>query len=123
MVRRVPVTGPDGLVIDHVLTPIVGGKIEGGAPDKVLYFRCPDDSLRGFRIYAGDLLLVVPADRPVDGELMLVVVNGIRTVRKMKKLDGQHFMLQTYDREFESVSLPITNIHVVGRCVKLMRSL
>ena len=40
-----------------VLTPIVNGKIEGGAPDKVIYYRCPDDMLRGFRIHAGDLLL------------------------------------------------------------------
>lgn len=53
VVRRVPVMGPDGVVVDHVLTPIIGGKIEGGAPDRVLYFRVPDDSLRGFRIHAG----------------------------------------------------------------------
>ena len=123
VVKRVPVSGPDGLVIDHVLLPIQGGKIEGASPDKVSFFRCPDDSIRGFRIYAGDLLLTVPADRPVDGELMLVLLNGLRTVRKMKKLDGQNYMLQTFDREFESVSLPITEIRVLGKCVKLVRSL
>ena len=61
VVKRVPVIGEDNVVIDHVLTPVIGGKIEGGHPEKVLYYRCPDDSLRGFRIYAGDLLLTVPA--------------------------------------------------------------
>ena len=72
MVKRVPVMAPDGVVIDHVLTPIVSGKIEGGAPDKVLYYRCPDDMLRGFRVHAGDLLLVVPASKAEDDRLMLV---------------------------------------------------
>ena len=76
VVKRVPVMSPDGLVIDHVLTPIVNGKIEGGAPDKVLYYRCPDDMLRGFRVYAGDLLLVVPAGKAEDGQLMLVEYQG-----------------------------------------------
>ena len=36
VVKRVPVIDEKGLAIDHVLFPIVGGKIEGGAPDKVL---------------------------------------------------------------------------------------
>lgn len=40
VVKRVPVIDEKGLAIDHVLFPIVGGKIEGGAPDKVLMYRC-----------------------------------------------------------------------------------
>lgn len=71
VVKRVPVTGEDGLVIDHVLTPIVGGRIEGGAPDKVFYYRCPDDALRGYRIHAGDLLLTIPAQTVEDGTVMV----------------------------------------------------
>ena len=41
VVKRVPVIGEDNVVIDHVLTPVIGGKIEGGHPEKVLYYRCP----------------------------------------------------------------------------------
>ena len=41
VVKRVPVTDENSNVVDHVLVPVVGGKIEGGAPDKVFYFRCP----------------------------------------------------------------------------------
>ena len=123
VVRRVPVLDPEGLVIDHVLTPIVSGRIEGAPPDKALYFRCPDDTLRGFRIFAGDLLLTVPQDRPADGELMLVLLDGKRCVRRMRKMDGQHFALETYDREYDSLTLPLTQIRVLGRCVKLERRL
>ena len=70
VVKRVPVIDEKGLAIDHVLFPIVGGKIEGGAPDKVLMYRCPDNALSGFRVFAGDLLLVVPEKNPVDDALI-----------------------------------------------------
>ena len=123
VVKRVPVMAPDGVVIDHVLTPIVSGKIEGGAPDKVLYYRCPDDMLRGFRVHAGDLLLVVPAAKAEDDRLMLVEYNGERMVRKLLKLDGGRIQMQAFDQEFSAVVGNIQTVKVLGRCVKLLRSL
>ena len=123
VVKRVPVVAPDGLVIDHVLTPIVGGKIEGGVPDKVLYYRVPDDMLRGFRVYAGDLLLVVPATKAEDDQLMLVEYKGERIVRKLLKLDGGRIQMQAFDHEFSAVVGTIQTVKVLGRCVLLVRSL
>ena len=123
VVRRVPVMSPDGLVIDHVLTPIVGGRIEGGAPDKVLYYRVPDDMLRGFRVHAGDLLLVVPATKAEDGQLMLVEYGGQRVVRKLLKMDGGRIQMQAFDHEFTAVVGTIMDVKVLGRCVKLERRL
>ena len=123
VVKRVPVMDPKGLVIDHVLTPVIGGKIEGGAPDKVLYFRVPDDSLRGFRVHAGDLLLTVPDNRAQDGALMLVEYKGARMVRKLLKMDGMRIQMQAFDREFESVVAPAPEVRVLGRCVRLLRTL
>lgn len=123
VVKRVPVMAEDGLVIDHVLTPIVSGKIEGGAPDKVLYYRVPDDMLRGFRVHAGDLLLVVPTAKVEDNALMLVEHKGERMVRKLLKLDGGRIQMQAFDHEFSATVGTIVDVKVLGRCVKLIRSL
>ena len=123
VVKRVPVMSPDGVVVDHVLTPIVQGKIEGGAPDKVLYYRCPDDMLRGFRVHAGDLLLVVPASRAEDDRLMLIEYGGERMVRKLLKLDGGRIQMQAFNQEFSAVIGNIQTVKVLGRCVKLVRTL
>ena len=123
VVRRVPIMDEKGIVIDHVLTPIIGGKIEGGSPDKVLYFRAPDDSLRGFRVHAGDLLLTVPDNRARDNALMLVEYKGRRIVRKLMKLDGMRIQMQAFDREFEAIAAPAPEVRVLGRCVKLLRTL
>lgn len=123
VVKRVPVCDDQGVVIDHVLTPIVGGKIEGGAPDKVLYYRCGDNSLRGFRIYAGDLLLTIPAGKPEDDQLMLVLYKGKRIVRKLLKLDGSRIQMQSFDFEFATQIAPYAEVQVLGKCVKLQRTL
>ena len=123
VVKRVPVTGEDGLVIDHVLTPIVGGRIEGGAPDKVFYYRCPDDALRGYRIHAGDLLLTVPAQSVEDGAVMVLQYQGRRVARKVTKQDGGKLLLQSYDREFETERIERKDALIIGRCVRLTRML
>lgn len=123
VVKRVPVMDEKGVVIDHVLVPITGGKIEGGAPDKVLFYRCPDDMLRGFRIYAGDLLLTVPATQMINDTIMLVAYKDQRIARKLTKLDGNRVLLQAFDREFGSVTAPVNEVAVMGRCVKLERRL
>ena len=123
VVKRVPVMDPKGLVIDHVLTPIIGGKIEGGAPDKVLYYRCPDNALRGFRVYAGDLLLTVPSNKPENDRLMLVQYRGQRIVRKLLRLDGDRIQMQSFDYEFTAVVAPAKEVQILGRCVKLQRTL
>ena len=123
VVRRVPVIDGQGLVLDHMLVPVVGGKIEGGAPDKVLYYRCPDDMLRGFRVHAGDLLLVVPEAKPLDEQLMLIRYKNERMVRKILKLDGGRLLLQAFNYEFSSETVPMKDVLILGHCVKLERKL
>jgi len=123
VVKRVPVTDETGMVIDHVLLPVIGGKIEGGAPDKVFFYRCPDDMLRGFRMHAGDLLLTVPAAKIQDGAIMVFLRNGRRIARKATKLDGNRVLLQAFDREFSSETLPLEDAPVIGVCVRLERRL
>ena len=119
VVKRVPIMGADGVVIDHRLLPVIGGRIEGGNPDKVIYFRVEDDELRGFRIHAGDLLLTVPAATPVDDAIMLIELNGKRAVRKIKKLDGGKLLLQTYDHALRLDTVELKNVLILGRCVRL----
>lgn len=124
VVKRVPVTDGAGVVIDHVLEPVIGGKIQGGAPDKVQYFRAQDESLAGFGIHAGDLLLTVPEKQPVDDSFMLFnLKGGRRAVRKVKKLEGSKLCLQSYDRELKIETVMWGEVTIIGRCVKMVRSL
>jgi len=44
-------------------------------------------------------------------------------VRKLLKMDGMRIQMQAFDREFESVIAPAPEVRVLGRCIKLLRTL
>lgn len=122
VLRQIPIYNAAWQVTGHRTLPMENGRIEGGAADKVLYFCIPDDTLRGFRILSGDLLLVVPAQSPIDGALMLLKWRNHCTVRKVR-LDGSKITLQSYDREYVAEIADISELVCIGRCVRLEATL
>jgi len=119
VLRQVPVYDAAWRVTGHRFLPVLDGRIEGGAPDKVLYFAAPDASCRGFRILPGDLALIVPAQSPVDGAVMLCEYRGHRALRKVKVTDPSNVLLQSYDQSYEADSVPVADVAFVGRAVRL----
>lgn len=119
VMKRVPVYNAVMKEVDHRLLPILDGRIEGAAPDKVFYLRAPDDSMRGFRILRDDLCLIVPSGSPIDGAVMLVEYNQHRYLRKVKKLDALNVLLQSYDREYAAETSALPDITFVGRVVRV----
>ena len=123
VLKRVPVYNAVLKEVDHRLLPILDGRIEGAAPDKVFYLVAPDDSMRGFRILRDDLCLIVPSGSPIDGAIMLVEKDGHRFLRKVKKLDAMNVLLQSYDREYAGESCALPELNFVGRAVRVEFSL
>ena len=123
VLKRVPVYNAVMKEISHRLLPVMDGRIEGAAPDKVFYLSAPDDSMRGFRILRDDICLIVPSNSPIDGAVMLVEYNQHRFIRKVKKLDALHVLLQSYDREYNAETVALPDINFIGRVVRVEFSL
>jgi len=119
VLKRVPVYNAVMKEVGHRLLPVENGKVEGAAPDKVFYFMAPDNDMRGFRVTRGDIVLVVPAASPVDGAMMLIQTPQGRVLRMVKKLDHFKVLLQRYDAACENEVVPVEELRVVGRCVRL----
>ena len=119
VLKRVPVYNAVMKEISHRLLPVLDGRIEGAAPDKVFYLSAPDNSMRGFRILQNDLCLIVPSNSPIDGALMLVEYNQHRFLRKVKKLDAMHVLLQSYDGEYDAENAALPDVNFIGRVVKV----
>lgn len=118
VMRQVPVYNAVWQVVDHITLAASGGKIEGAAADKVLYFVAPDDSMRGFRIVKGDRLLVVPANSPIDGAVMLLKWRNFVMARKIKMAENQP-MLLSYDSQLQAEQAQLSDVQCIGRCVRL----
>ncbi len=119
VLKRVPVMNAVMKPVSYKLVPVENGRIEGANPEKVFFYLAPDDSMRGFRIHKGDIVLTVPANSPVDGAVMLMNYKEHRYLRKVKVLDDRSVLLQSYDREYESETVPINEIGFLSRCVKV----
>ena len=119
VLKRVSVMNAVMKPVSYQLVPVENGRIEGANPDKVFFYLVPDDSMRGFRIHRGDLVLTVPAQSPVDGAVMLMNHNEHRYLRKIKILDDRNVLLQSYDREYEAETVPVSEIGFISRCVKV----
>ena len=120
VLKRVPVMNAVMKPINYKLVPVENGRIEGANPDKVFFYLVPDDSMRGFRICRGDLVLTVPAQSPVDGAIMLMNYKEHRYLRKIRMLDDQRVLLQSYDREYEAETAYIQEIGFLSRCVQVI---
>ena len=119
VLKRVPVMNAVMKPVAYKLVPVENGRIEGANPDKVFYYLAPDDSMRGFRIHKGDIVLTVPAQSPVDGAIMLMNYKEHCYLRKVKVLDDRQVLLQSYDREYEAETVPISEIGFLSRCVQV----
>lgn len=119
VLKHVPVYNLAMKEQDHRLLPISDGKIHGAPADKVYYVVAPDNELRGFRIQRGDYLLVVPAQAPVDGAIMLLETRAGRMLRKIKIMPHFQALLQRYDSELESEIKNFNELTIVGRCVRM----
>ena len=93
VLKRVPVMNAVMKPVSYRLVPVENGRIEGANPEKVFFYLAPDDSMRGFRIHKGDIVLTVPANSPVDGAIMLLNHNEHRYLRKIKVLDDHTVLL------------------------------
>ena len=120
VLKRVPVMNAVMKPVSYKLVPVENGRIEGANPDKVFYYLAPDDSMRGFRICRGDLVLTVPAQSPVDGAVMLMNWKEHRYLRKVKVLNDHEVLLQSYDREYEAETVAIHDIGFISRCVQVI---
>ena len=120
VLKRVPVMNAVMKPVSYRLVPVENGRIEGANPDKVFFYLASDDSMRGFRIHRGDIVLTVPAQSPVDGAIMLLNYKDHRYLRKIKILDDQRVLLQSYDKEYEAETAAINEIGFLSRCVQVV---
>lgn len=123
VLKRVPILNAVLEETGHRLMPVLQGRIEGASPDRVFYFKAPDDSMRGFRILRDDLCFILPAGSPIDGAVMLLEIKGKRTLRKIKKLDALTVLLQSYDREYAAETFALPELTIIGHVTRVEFSL
>ena len=123
VLRSVPVLDGGMKEVGRRLAPVEQGKIAGAPPDKVFFYRMPDDALSVYRIHKNDLLLIVPQTAAQDGALMLIKTKSGTALYKVIELPRFQVMLQRFDGVNENAVENLSEISVIGKAVSLLAEL
>lgn len=83
-------------------------------PVATFFVRVQGDSMREANIHSGDILIVDRALEAVSGKIIVAVLNGEFTVKRLKKENGQVWLLPEND-DFEPISIqPESDFEVWG---------
>jgi transcriptional regulator with XRE-family HTH domain len=104
-------------IVDDKLQPILNNKIDGYAPDKVIFVRLADGLLQEMGLKAGDIIKIVMIREIVHNAIHLVQVEGKRYIRRVRKLEGDKLLLLDLDRDNKTDVRSSKEIEVLGRCL------
>jgi phage repressor protein C with HTH and peptisase S24 domain len=65
----------------------------------------------------------VPAANIQDEAIMVLQYRDRRIARKVTKQEDNRLLLQSYDRDFVAERVERRDVLILGRCVRLLRSL
>ncbi len=97
--------------------PIGYGLADVGKPDSYIYLEAPNDDLSDYRIKEGDNVLIGKLEKPKDGDLIVVLLDGNPLVRKYEIITPNTYKLRAGD--FTGVeNLIVTDGAVDGKMVE-----
>lgn len=90
---------------------------------KGFVLRVKGNSMTGDRIYEGDLVLVICQDEVEASEIAVVSVDGDDATLKRVKCQGGVCVLSSSNPEFEPYIFPSSDVHIIGKVVRVIRDL
>lgn len=112
--------GPPILAIEEVEGTVQVDRSMGGAEGDFL-LRVKGDSMEGDHIVEGDLVMVRPRPVAENGALVVALVNGEATVKRMY-LRGDKMILRASNPAYADIVIgPEENVAVIGRVVGVLR--
>lgn len=104
-------------ITDYRLQPVINNKIDGFAPDKVVFVKVKGDALQTLGVKAGDLLKVVLVKEILHNGVHLLRLDGKLCIRRTRKVDGDKVLLMDFDRDSKTEIRTMRETEVLGRCL------
>lgn len=119
IMKKIPIYDAQGSEVGSRLMAVEAGRVEGMQPDKLSYFRIEDDSMRGYRMRKGDILLVSAQSSAVADTLLLVQARGERMVRRVTILRDGRVRLHSLDGAAAHADYDAKDVQILGKCIRL----
>lgn len=118
--KKIPIFEMDlKTIIGYKVLPVIDKKIEGYAPDQILYIKANDNSMQGYRIQKNDIIMVVQSKELINNSIMLIKEFNEYMIRKVQKLDAKKVLLVGASGGHDAVPKDIKDIQFIGKCIKV----
>lgn len=103
-------------VVDYKELPVLGKKIQGYHPDKIMFIKASNDNMKRFRILKNDTVTVALTHEIQNGHLYVVERDKKRIIRFIRKENSQVALLRSKDDQ-EPERVNPKSLKVIGKCV------
>lgn len=91
-------------------------------PASTFFARVSGDLMKDIGIFNGDILIVDSSVDPVDGKIIVAMLNNELTIRYYRNIDGQEY-LESHSSQFLPLKLGALNFKILGTVTKIIHSL
>jgi DNA polymerase V len=92
-------------------------------PAATFYVRVDGDSMIGAGIHSGDLLIVDRSLEPVPGKIVIAVINGEHTVKRLRREGNRIFLMAENPNYSPIVVSELEELHIWGVVTEVIHSL
>jgi DNA polymerase V len=108
---------------DHIDTKLDLNRHYVRNPAATFYVRVDGDSMTGAGIHSGDLLIVDRSIEPVPGKVVIAVINGEHTVKRLRR-DGNRILLMAENPNYAPIEVSeLEELHIWGVVTEVIHSL
>lgn len=117
VIKKFPVNDLlSGKTVDYKELPIIGKKIGGYHPDKIMFVKAANSEMAAFRIEQGDLLTVFVTKEIQNDGIYLFEMDGQKMIRQLRK-ESSMVKLAKCVNDSAAVAVDIKKIDLIGRII------
>lgn len=119
IIKDIPVYDMDmARILQYKHLPVIDKKVDGHNPEKIVFLKAGDNSLSGYRIKSGDLVMVQLTPEIIKSGLYLIEYEGKRVLRHLRKLDAGKVLIVYNDGSIRTETCDIREIKILGYCLR-----
>jgi transcriptional regulator with XRE-family HTH domain len=105
-------------VVSYKELPILGKKIEGHNPDKIMFVKASNNDMNALRISMGDVITVSMTKEIQNNSIYLIEVDNKKVIRKIRKENNKLTLSRGIKGE-EPLVMNLNKIKLIGKCIKV----
>ncbi len=105
-------------IVGYKELPIIGKKVEGHKPDKLMYVKCSNDEMEHYRIKKDDVLTILKTTDIQNYSIYIFEIKGKIVIRQAVKEGNSSVKLQKSPNDMDSIKVKINDIKVMGTIIK-----